>query len=393
MTSRHGSGSGGARIAPWIIVTIVVGLVLAGAVTAYLLITRDSKNTVACSSQVVLQLVAAPGAAPGIDAAAAAFDTTNPVARSACVTTDVTTAPGAQTASDLAGGWIAQPSPGPAVWFPDSAADLATLEAADSAMTAGRNPAPMAGSPVVLAVRTDDAAALTAASLQWKDLPAAAGPNGSVTLADGRKLILALPDPTTNRATSYALQSVLAGSTSTTGVDASLVAANAAPLAGLDDGGPARQPASTLDALQDLASGGAGFAAVPIVAAEFEQLAQQNPGLGVVALGGSTAGDQIYGVPITASWVDPTMDDAASAFLAYLRGTAGQQILTENGLKVAPDTGVQLADGGAAVATALAAAIGAPTDDASTSGSEPSGAQPTGAEASTTDPASTAPTG
>jgi len=384
MTSRHGSGSGGARIAPWIIVTVVVGLVLAGAVTVYVLITRDGRTTATCSSQVVLQVVAAPGAAPAIDAAAAAFDATNPVARSACVTTDVTTAPGAQTASDLAGGWIGQPSPGPAVWFPDSAADLATLETAESAMTAGRNPAPMAGSPVVLAVRTDDADALTAASLQWKDLPAASGPNGSVTLADGGKLILALPDPTSNRATSYALQSVLAGLTSATGVDASLVAANAAPLAGLDAGGPAPQPASTLDALQDLTSGGTGFAAVPIVAAEFEQLAQSNPGLSAVTLGGNTAGDQIYGVPITASWVDPAMDDAASAFLAYLRGSAGQQILTDQDLRVGADTGVQIADGGPSVATALAAAIGASADD--------TGAVTSG-DPTTTEPANTAPTG
>ena len=371
MTSRHGSGSGGARIAPWIIVTIVAAVVVAGAVTAYVLITRDSKETATCSSQVVLEVVAAPGAGPAIEAAGSAFDATAPVARSACVTTDVTTASGSETATDLAGGWIGQPSQGPAVWFPDSAADLSTLEADDSAMTAGRNPAPMAGSPVVLAVRTADAAAVTAANLQWNGLPGAAGPNGSVTLPDGRKLILALPDPTANRATSHALQSVLAGTTSAA-IDPSVVAANAGTLAGLDDAPPAAAPVTTpdttLDALDDLASGNAGFTAVPIVAAEFEQLAEQNPGLSTVALGGNTAGDQIYGVPITASWVDPTMDDAASAFLAYLRGPAGLQVLTEHGLKVAPDTGVQLADAGSAVAGALAAAIGAPAAGAGSSG-------------------------
>ncbi|HEY7814322.1 MAG TPA: substrate-binding domain-containing protein [Nakamurella sp.] len=373
MTSRHGSGSGGARIAPWIIVTIVAAVVVAGAVTAFVLITRDSKETATCSSQVVLEVVAAPGAGPAIEAAGSAFDATAPVARSACVTTDVTTASGSETATDLADGWIGQPSQGPAVWFPDSAADLNTLETAVSAMTAGRNPAPMAASPVVLAVRTADAAAVTAANLQWTDLPGAAGPNGSVILPEGRELILALPDPTANRATSYALQSVLAGATSAA-IDPTVVAANAGTLAGLDDGGPAAPPATTLDALDDLASGNAGFTAVPIVAAEFEQLAEQNPGLSTVTLGGNTAGDQIYGVPITASWVDPTMDAAASAFLAYLRGSAGQQVLTEHGLKVAPDTGVQVADAGSAVAAALAAAIGAPAADAGSGGAVTSSA-------------------
>ena len=391
MTSRHGSGSGGARIAPWIIVAVVSVVVIAGAVTAYVFITRDNKATATCTSQVVLDVVAAPGAAPAIEAAAAAFDATNPVARSACVTTDVTAAPGSQTASDLADGWTAQPSQGPALWFPDSAADLATLETQDSAMTAGRNPAPMAASPVVLAVRSTDAAAVTAANLQWKDLITAAGPTGSVTLPDGGKLILALPDPTTNRATSDALQSVLAGTTSAT-IDPSVVAANAPALAGLAAGGPAVPPATTLDALADLQAGNAGFAAVPIVASEFAQLAEQNPGLTTVSLGGPTGGDQIFGVPITASWVNPTMDDAASAFLAYLRGPAGAQVLTDQDLAAA--SAVSLADAGASVDAALASAIGspgatgaAPTADGTapaTATPGPSGAPTSGASTPTT---------
>ncbi len=356
MTSRHGSGSGGRRIAPWIIVTLVVAVLLVAGVTAYVLITRDDKDAATCSSQVVLPVVTAPGADAAVEAAAAAFDATKPVARSACVSTAVTTQPGPDTASALAGGWVGQSGPGPALWFPDSAGDLAALEAADSAMTAGRNPAPMAGSPVVLAVRGEDADAVRAANLQWRDLPTATGPTGSVSLPAGRKLILALPDPTANRATSYALQSVLAGITAGP-IDPAVVAANAGSLAGLDNGGPAGSPATTLDALDDLAAGPTGFTAVPVVAAEFTQLAAQSPGLTTVTLGGDTAGDQVYGVPLTASWVNPTLDEAASTFLAYLRGPAGQQAFTDQGLKVGADTGVQVVDGGPAVAAALAAAI------------------------------------
>src|SRR6478736_3900536 len=321
MTSRHGTGTGGRRVAPWIIVTIVVAVLVAGGVVAYVLITRDNKEGATCSGQVVLPIVAAPGAAPAIEAAAETFDATGPVARSTCVTTEVTTVPGANAAAALAGGWVGQPSAGPAVWFPDSAGDLAALEATHSAMTAGRNPAPMAGSPVVLAIRTQDADAVKSANLQWRDLPTAAGPNGSVTLPNNRKLILALPDPTTNRATSYALQSVLSGTTAGP-IDPATVAATAGQLA------------------------------------EFAQLSAQTQGLTAVGLGGGTVGDQIYGVPITASWVDPTLDAAASTFLAYLRGPAGPSAFTEHGLKVGADTGVQIADAGSAVATALAAAVG-----------------------------------
>jgi hypothetical protein len=394
MTSRHGSGTGGRRVAPWIIVTIIAAVVFAGAVTAFLVITRDDEDQAACSSQVVLQVVVAPAAAPSIEAAAAAFDATAPVARSACVTTDVTTVPGPDAATALAGGWVGEPSQPPALWFPDSATDLATLESTDSAMTAGRNPDPMATSPVVLAMGSADASAVSAANLQWLDLPTAAGATEAVTLPNGGRLILALPDPTTNRATSDALQSVVAGLTGAP-VDPAAVAANAGPLAAVAAGGPAIQPTTTFDALDDLTSGGAGFAAVPVIAADFAQVQGQHQGLATVTVGGSTAGDQIFGVPITASWVDPTMNAAASAFLAYLRGSAGTQAFTDHGLQVGASTGVTLADAGPAVASALATAIGSPsataapgvttpaTTPAAPGGPDPSGGQPSAAVTAT----------
>ena len=71
----------------------------------------------------------------------------------------------------------------------------------------------------------------------------------------------------------------------------------------------------------------------------------------------------------------PTLREAAAGFLAYLRSPAGQQFLVDNDLRVsagtaatvttpadAPDVGTavqSLPDGGPAVATALAQAIGA----------------------------------
>jgi hypothetical protein len=80
-------------------------------------------------------------------------------------------------------------------------------------------------------------------------------------------------------------------------------------------------------------------------------------------------------VPLTAQWTTPTLREAAAGFLAYLRSPAGQQFLVDSDLRLAgsapatvttpagaPDvtTEVQsLADGGPAVATAVAQAIGA----------------------------------
>lgn len=359
MTSRHGSGTGGRRIAPWIVVTAVAVVVVVGLVIAFVLITRDDQEQATCTDQVVLQVVVSPGAAPSIEAAAAAFDATAPVARSACVTTDVTTVAGPDATAALAGGWVGQPSQAPALWFPDSAADLTTLESTNSAMTAGRNVAPMATSPVVLAMSAANATAVSAAALQWKDLPTAAGATGSLTLPDGSRLILALPDPTTNRATSDALQSVVAGLTGAA-VDPAAVSANASALAAVASGGPATPPATTSDALDDLIAGGAGFAAVPVIASDFAQVQGQSQGLATVSPGGATGGDQIFAVPITASWVDPTANAAASAFLAYLRGPAGTQAFTDHGLQVGTPSPVELPDAGAAVAEALAGAIGSP---------------------------------
>lgn len=386
MTSRHGSGTGGRRIAPWIIVTAVAVVVVVGLVIGFVLITRDDRSEATCTNQVVLQVVVSPSAAPSIEAAAAAFDATAPVARSACVTTDVTTMAGPDAAAALAEGWVGQPSQAPALWFPDSAADLTTLEATDSAMTAGRNVAPMATSPVVLAMSAANAGAVSAAGLQWKDLPGAAGATGSLTLPDGGHLILALPDPTTNRATSDALQSVVAGLTGAS-VDPAAVTANAPALAALASGGPATPPTTTSDALDDLVSGGAGFAAVPVIASDFAQVQGQSQGLATVSPGGAAVGDQIFAVPVTASWVDPTANAAASAFLAYLRGPAGTQAFTDHGLQVGTSGSVPLPDAGAAVATALAGAIGG----AGTSSAPAAPAPPADAPSGTADPGAATP--
>jgi hypothetical protein len=128
--------------------------------------------------------------------------------------------------------------------------------------------------------------------------------------------------------------------------------------------------------LTQLAGGQGGFTAVPVVESELAAFTAANPGTNLVAVhpAGPTAGDELYGVPLTAQWVTPTLREAAAGFLAYLRSPAGQQFLVDSDLRLtgsapatvttpagAPDaTEVQpLRDGGPTVATALAQAIGA----------------------------------
>src|SRR6478752_6457794 len=307
MASRHASRTGRRGVASWIIVTVVGAVLLAGAALAYFLIVRgDDEAKGTCTSQVQLQVVAAPGAAASISSAATAFNQTAPVARSACVTAVVEAMPDAQAQLALADQWQQAAGPPPAIWVPETEAALKGLESTDSAMTAGRDTNPIATSPVVIAVRDEDAASIQSAGLSWADLAASSGPDGTVTLPSGRKLIVALPDPTSNRASSYALQSVLANKAGGT-VDVASVTANAAELASIGAGGPSVQPSTTEQALNQLADRSSGFSVVPVVASELAAFTANAPGLTAIAPNGTAVGDTVYAVPLSASWVTPTL--------------------------------------------------------------------------------------
>jgi hypothetical protein len=375
--ARHASTDGTRRgIAAWPIVTAVVVVVLALAVVGYFLIVDDDESTQArCSAQVALPVTADVGSAPAIATAAAAFDATLPVARSTCVTTVVGEIPGPEAARLLAAGWEPPDGPAPAVWVVDDESPLAALEETNSSMTAGRDTDPMAAAPVVLAVRPEDADAV--AAVAWSELPAAAGPDGTTLLADGRRLTLALPDPRTNRATSYALQSILAGTVNGAPVTPDAVAAAADELAGVGPGSDTDTPNTTAESLDALAGGGAAFSAVPVLASDLQAYNEAaDPGAELLAVhpGGPTVGDRMFVVPLSAAWVDPTLKDAGAAFIAYLRSPAGQQELGSGGLLVIgapppptdsaatgeiPSAEAIVAPAGGAVDAALATALGA----------------------------------
>ncbi len=340
--ARHASSDGTRRgIAAWPIVTAIVVLVLAAAVVAYLLIVNndDDPTQADCSAQAVLPVAADTGSVGAVTSAAASFDATLPVARSACITTDVTAVAGPTAAQLLEADWQPPTGAAPGVWVVNNESDLVGVEESDSALTSGRDNDPMASSPVVLAMRADDVQA--AADLSWTELPDASGPDGTLVLAGDRRLILALPDPRTNRATSYALQSVAAGSgngaTAGQPVTTTQIDAAKGELASLGPASPADSPATTAAALDQLAAGQAPFAAVPVVASDLQAYNDAaDPGFELVAVhpSGPTVGDEVFVVPLSASWVDPTMKEAAAAFIAYLRSPAGQSDLINGGLLV-----------------------------------------------------------
>jgi len=317
-------------IAGWPLVALgVVVLLVVGAVVYFALLRRgDAGNRAGCADTVTLPVLASTGSSAAAKVLSDSFNATAPVARSSCLTTTVTTLPSPDAVTALAAGWAGRHQPPPGVWITDDGAALAALDRSASDLTAGRDADPLASSPVVLAVRVADAA--VGGQLSWTALPSQLGVRGSVKSADGSPIPLAIPDPRTNRASGYALNSIVA-----TGDAAPTVAAVRASAGRLRQLGSARSGAkTTTDALQQLAAGSVS-GAVPVTEAE---LAAFNAGNGTrltaVYPAGATAGDQMFVVGITATWVTPTLQDAATRFHAYARSEAGKKVLAGVHLRV-----------------------------------------------------------
>ena len=316
---RHASEDRSRRVAAWPIIVVVAALVLAGLAVGYFVILHNSQKAAACSGSTVLPVAASPGAARAVNEAATAFNATTPVARSTCVTVTVNTVSGSVAEAALAAGWKDQKTPAPGLWVVDSAADVAALDASNSAMTAGHTTGNLATSPVVLAMAKPAASG----TVTWKGL--AAGSAGGP--------VLAVPSPDVNRASNYALQSLVAAANSTSTVEAAAVTAAAPLFARLATAVPS-PPATTTAALTDLAGGTAGFTAVPVVESDLADFnAAHPPGLTAVYPTGATAGDEIMPVPLTAPWVTDAMSDAAAAFDAFLGDPQGIAIFTADNLR------------------------------------------------------------
>jgi hypothetical protein len=316
---RHASADGRRRIAAWPIVLVVVVLLLVGVTVAYVVIVTPDNRTAACTGSTVLPVTVSPGSSRAVTHAAIAFNATHPIARSTCVSVSVSTLRGAAAAGALAAGWKNAAPPAPALWIVDSAADVAAVDADHPAMTAGHQNTALATSPVVVAVR-----AAPPTSVSWKGLA-----DGSVPL------VITMPDPAINRASSYALESMVSASADTPGeaVAAAAVTGSTNLLRRLAAAAP-DPPTTTEAALTELSAGSGGFTAVPVVESELAAYnASHNPALTALYPSGPTAGDEMMAVPLTSTWVTDAMSDAAAAFDAFLSGAKGTAILTNDHLR------------------------------------------------------------
>jgi hypothetical protein len=242
------------------------------------------------------------------------------------------------------------------------------------------------------------------------DLATATGPSGSVALPTGRHLILALPPIASSRASSYALQSVVAGTDRSMPVDTATIAAKAAVLSAIDSGhsGKATTTQEALTALatpESTPTDMAAVTAVPVVEADLVRFDRQSVGDDLTAVhpGGSTTGDALFAAPISATWTGRTITAAGSDFQAFLSDVAGQQILADHGWRTRSahaadpleqvDTQASVTmvpAGGPGVDMAIAVALGQAAAPA-TSSSTTTSAAPTTAPATTITAPTTAP--
>lgn len=407
---RHADDDRGRGLAGWLIGAIITALLLIAAVVGYIVVLNraDNAGQGTCQSEVTLSIVAGPGAAPALAEAAGAYNKTKPVVRSACINAVVSTASDDDVLSGLTGHWPIKELPAPGMWVPDSAASLAALDAVRPELAAGHATEPFAWSPVVLAMSGADAAEIR--NITWADLATSAGQDGTVTLAGGRHLILALPPIANSRASSYALQSVITGANVSKTVDESAVTASTKLLRKIDGahGGREATTAAALTALSGSSASATGgqtnaaqvVTAVPVVEADLVRFDRQSLGEPLTAVHptGTTTGDALIAAPISSSWTGRTITAAGSDFQSFLTGVAGQQILADNGWRTTsahpadplPEVDIQakvtmVPAGGPSVDLAIAVALGQ-AQAPSTTTTPPTTAPPTTTAVETTAP-------
>lgn len=391
---RHGDDTRRRGVAGWLVATVVgVVVALAAGITWAVFLNSDSGAGVVdttCTGETRID-IAAGGAAPALQAVAAAFNATGPEARGRCLSAQVSQVDAAQVVAALPTGWSGQASPPPVVWIPDTPAAVAAVAATSPDIVAGYNDLVIASSPVVLAVTGGQAPATFPS---WSELLTAVADGAAPTLTDGTPLTPALGDPRLDPATAYALESMVAvGDTVVTTAEVTAATARLAALAGRS-----AVSSTAADLLDDLAAGSPTFSAVPALEATVAAFnARAATPLQVVRPSGPTAGDQLTAIALSASWVDVDEADGAAAFISYLRSPAAAALFQQAGWRV-PGIAATSANGvdptvpvtvlpasDPTVNDALAAALGLPGAPASGSvGSTAGGDTTTGTAAPTT---------
>lgn len=346
------------RVASWPIAVLVsVLLVAIGWVGWAWLSSEVTKRDAAAAGNcpggtTTIQVAADPTIANTIGVETVRYMATRPVVNSSCARIKVTSINSAAALNALLHGWDeSKLGPKPQAWIPDSSVWVNQLLGGRATM-AGDTTQSIASSPLVLAMPTDAARAVSSmGSVPWTQVPSLVGaPNGWSQLGQAQwgQFSLALPDVAHNAASLLALASMVdpASPQGLVPVSAALLGTTRAKqVIGTSAGAqPNPSPTDTRDALIRLGGAdgvrAAPFTAVPTTEVE---LYERNLGLdGVsraaavldeVRVAGSTAVADFPFLPLAGTWVSSDQTSVAQHFRDFLRTPAEQAQLSLAGLR------------------------------------------------------------
>lgn len=332
-THRSGTRSRGVSKGP--VIAVIAVLLLVAAVFAFLQLSdraanRDKSAAAECKEgPSTLFVTVDPELADPVRAAADRYNATDPKVRDHCAKVVVTPQPSAAIVAGFTAGkpWNGALGPQPGLWIADS---MRSIESMRMPGLIEGTPAPVALSPIVLAVPDELQHALEQAKITWADLPRLQqGSLDDLGLSGWGGLRMALPSGDATLAAAAAVGSAVSG-TDPLSDEAAQSGQVVAAISGLAAKAP--QAADTAAALAGL--GGAN-STVHAVAATEQQLK---------ALGGTSTFRPAGTAPVadhpaalmSGAWVDKTQNLIASIFADYLRAPQQSAAFTAAGFAAAP---------------------------------------------------------
>nr|WP_314143054.1 substrate-binding and VWA domain-containing protein [uncultured Rhodococcus sp.] len=290
----------------------------------------------------VLTVAADPDISGPVEQLAARFNDTAPVVRDHCVTVQVRATDSDAVRTALNAGidnWdVGALGARPGLWIPQSSGDV---EAVTDRGAVDGTPRPLATSPVVLAVPSAVADALTTVS--WADLVRLQRDPQAFGLGEWGALRLALPTGSDAGATTLAVAAIAAGvlgdpTGAPTGaptveqVSSRELVSALSELAVTDTGASATSASTTYDVLADLENAPGPDAPVHAVPVTQQQLASTDSStlIAVEPQGPAPVADH----PAAVLSGDETSTRAAGAFVDFVRQPDGARLLTDAGFGV-----------------------------------------------------------
>ncbi|WP_330181280.1 substrate-binding and VWA domain-containing protein [Nocardia sp. NBC_01503] len=295
---------------------------------------RDSAAAASCvEGTVTLNVTVDPGIVAPVRAAAESYNNTTPHVRDHCAQVAVNPQSSAAmiAAFTSTNPWDPALGPQPGLWIPDSTRSVELMRVPG---LIGGTPAPIAVSPIALAVPDQLRQAMETAQVHWADLAKLQqGSLSDIGLAPWGGLKLAMPAGDSALAVATAVGSGVSG---TDPLDENAVRSGqvTSAISLLAAGAPPVKDTAT--ALADLAAATDPVAApVHAVPANEQQIRAHN-GLTVFRPSENGPVDDFPAAAITAAWVDQTQAAVAGLFADFLRAPEQSKLFTDNGFGAAP---------------------------------------------------------